>query len=269
MAMINTIFANLVEEAKAASAAASKTAMNEPVAHLEEPRGVVWGQRGEHAQTPLAPVSNDLAQYWNVQSLFHSPQTWLHLFRSLQHQSFLNHFKNQYEAQETRVSMPQPLSEDQLHDLVGRLVPDPSQVIHNDQFVFIVVVVFQFENGVASNRNESHECSSAARLSALWARDPQLHQDWAWHITLSHNPSDIPMSIFKPSTEAQENNEPTPGANCSGQNSDFQTSIDRPALARLDVNLGPGDPIAPRPSIHYEDLVPTLFSPTQCDRNES
>ncbi|XP_059097798.1 uncharacterized protein LOC131892081 isoform X1 [Tigriopus californicus] len=126
MAMINTIFANLVEEAKAASAAASKTAMNEPVAHLEEPRGVVWGQRGEHAQTPLAPGSNDLAQYWNVQSLFHSPQTWLQLFRSLQHQSFLKHFKNQYEAQETRVSMPQPLSEDQLHDLVGRLVPDPS-----------------------------------------------------------------------------------------------------------------------------------------------
>ncbi|TRY80518.1 hypothetical protein TCAL_15533 [Tigriopus californicus] len=85
----------------------------------------------------------------------------------------------------------------------------------------------------------------------------QLKLGVAYHSL--HNPSDIPMSIFKPSTEAQENNEPTPAANCSGQNSDFQTSIDRPALARLDVNLGPGDPIAPRPSIHYEDLVPTLF----------
>ncbi|TRY80346.1 hypothetical protein TCAL_14506 [Tigriopus californicus] len=100
MAVINANFANLVKEANAASAAASKTPMNEPVAHLEEPRGV------EICGIIALPICS--------------------LYQALYHQSILHRFKNQYEAQETRVPMLQPLSEDQLHDLVGRLVPDPT-----------------------------------------------------------------------------------------------------------------------------------------------
>ncbi|TRY80342.1 hypothetical protein TCAL_14508 [Tigriopus californicus] len=118
MALIETLFAVPINQARAASLAFWKTRQNEPETHSD-------GQRGVDREQGEEPDQTSSAQFPTLHSLLYSPQFWTQALLAINYLSTWSTLDDQNVTQDDLVPTVRPWSDHQVHDLLGQLVPDP------------------------------------------------------------------------------------------------------------------------------------------------